>query len=61
VDALFRLTLTAATGETARFVIHEVEHAALLRLADEYELSRAAITRLSEVGESYLEQLGTSP
>jgi len=37
------MTLAAADGEVARFVIGEVEAAALSRLAAEYELSRAAI------------------
>jgi aminopeptidase YwaD len=37
------MTLTSAKGETARFIISELEAAALSRLADEFELSKAAI------------------
>jgi hypothetical protein len=37
------MTLTSADGETARFIISELEAAALARLAAESELSRAAI------------------
>jgi len=37
------MTLAAANGETARFIVREVEAAALARLAAEFELSQAAI------------------
>jgi len=39
------MTLASADGEMARFVIHEVEAAALGRLAAEYALSRSAIAK----------------
>ncbi len=41
--AVAAMTLASADGEVARFVIGEVEAAALSRLAAEYELSRTAI------------------
>jgi aminopeptidase YwaD len=41
--AVASMTLASADGEVARFVIEEVEAAALGRLAAEYDLSRAAI------------------
>ena len=37
------MTLAAADGETARFIVREVEAAALARLDAEFELSHAAI------------------
>jgi hypothetical protein len=46
------MALTTADGEMARFVIGEVEAAALARLAAEFELSRAAIA----AGEDRAEQ-----
>ena len=47
------MTLTSASGETARFVIRELETAALARLGVESELSRAAIV----AGEDRAEQI----
>ncbi len=41
--AVSAMTLASASGETARFVIQELETAALQRLAAEFELSRAAV------------------
>jgi hypothetical protein len=41
--AVSAMALTTANGEMARFVVGEVEAAALARLAAEFELSRAAI------------------
>jgi hypothetical protein len=42
------MTLAAADGATARFIIGELETAALARLAAEFELSQAAITSGSD-------------
>jgi hypothetical protein len=47
------MTLVTADGEMARFIVREVEAAALARLAVEYELSRAAI----DAGEDRAEQV----
>jgi len=47
------MTLASAHGETARFIIGEVENAALERLAAEFELSQAAIAS----GEDRAEQV----
>ncbi len=40
--AVAAMTLATASGETSRFIVREVEAAALARLAAEYELSAAA-------------------
>lgn len=48
------MALASADGEMARFVIREVEAAALGRLATEYELSRAAIAGGEEREEQVL-------
>jgi hypothetical protein len=45
------MTLAAADGETARFIIDEVESSALSRLAAEFELSREAIAAGEDSGE----------
>jgi len=48
------MTLTTASGETARFLIGELEAAALQRLETEYGLSRAAVDAGDPVAEQAL-------
>ena len=49
--AVAAMTLTSADGETARFIVSELEAAALTRLAAESELSQAAIAAGSDRAE----------